>query len=123
VEFSKYAGHDLYHLEHYSNLVEYKDRNGTATPRKKNPVITKNLHYKVNFKNWGLKSYNFDLVGISHKPKVHSQISTILMFPFLLMGLLLLLFDISGNVLDVSFKRYINRLRILVGKIRRKLSI
>ena len=57
IEFSKHIGR-FYHLEHYSNLVEYKDRNGTATPRKKNPVITENLNYKTNDMDWGLFGYN-----------------------------------------------------------------
>ena len=48
VEFSNYVGHDLYHLEHYSNLVEYKDRNGAATPRKKNKPKFEGLKYTEN---------------------------------------------------------------------------
>ena len=56
VEFSKYVGHDLYHLEHYSNLVEYKDRNGAATPRKKNVPKFEGLNYCENNNEWGLYS-------------------------------------------------------------------
>ena len=57
VEFSNYVGHDLYHLEHYSNLVEYKDRNGAATPRKKNTPKLEGLNYTENSLSWGLENY------------------------------------------------------------------
>ena len=121
VEFSKYVGHDLFHLEHYSNLVEYKDRNGTATPRKKNPVITRNLDYRVNSENWGLKKYNLELVGSSSYTTTYSPVSLVLSFPLFLMGLWLLLFDISGHILICMVNRYLSPLRVLVGKVRRKL--
>ena len=122
VEFSKYVGHDLYHLEHYSNLVEYKDRNGTATPRKINPVITENLSYMVNSESWGLKNYNMKLTFKTSKNKTDSPVSAIQSFPIFLIGLWLLLFDISGNILSSLLNKYISPLRILVGKVRQKLS-
>ena len=68
VEFSKYVGHDLYHLEHYSNLVEYKDRNGAATPRKKNIPKLEGLNYTENSLSWGLENYNISI-------QEHSRIS------------------------------------------------
>ena len=61
VEFSNYVGHDLYHLEHYSNLVEYKDRNGAATPRKKNEPKYENLNYRENSASWGLNDHPLSL--------------------------------------------------------------
>ena len=62
VEFSKYVGHDFYHLEHYSNLTEYKDRNGgTATVRKKNEPRFDGLKYCENDENWGLNLPNLNL--------------------------------------------------------------
>lgn len=122
VEFSKFVGHQFYHLEHYSNLVEYKDRNGTATPRKKNPVITENLSYMVNSESWGLKNYNMELTFKTSKNKTDSPVSTILSFPIFLIGLWLLLYDFSGNILSSLLNKYISPLRILVGKVRQKLS-
>ena len=48
VEFSKFVGHDFYHLEHYPSLTDYRNRNGPATPRKKNEPVFENLNYKEN---------------------------------------------------------------------------
>ena len=62
VEFSKYVGHHFYHLEHYPSLTAYKDRNGPATPRKKNEPVFENLSYSVNDEDWGLWSSNEVLI-------------------------------------------------------------
>ena len=66
VEFSKYVGYNFYHLEHYSNLIEYKDRNGPATPRKKNEPKFEDLNYCENSLSWGLKNYNILLQPYSN---------------------------------------------------------
>ena len=58
IDFKDIVGNHLYHLEHYSNLIDYKDRNGPATPRKKNPPVFKNLKYSENDENWGLSDFN-----------------------------------------------------------------
>ena len=58
VEFSKFVGHHFYHLEHYPSLTAYKDRNGPATPRKKNEPVFDNLNYSENDENWGMKNFN-----------------------------------------------------------------
>ena len=65
VEFSKHIGHYFYHLEHYPSMTAYKDRNGPATPRKKNEPVFEGLNYTVNDKNWGLKNYELKLLSYS----------------------------------------------------------
>ena len=120
VEFSKYVGHDFYHLEHYSNLVEYKDRNGTATPRKKNPVITENLNYKTNEPNWGL--FDHDLHAHPYEPKGAYKISGVSLLPGLklLWGCGLLAFDFLTAFISDSKNLLWSSFRIFTGKIRQK---
>ncbi|MBT5717041.1 MAG: hypothetical protein HOI70_09020, partial [Opitutae bacterium] len=120
VEFSKYVGHDFYHLEHYSNLTEYKDRNGIATPRKKNPVITENLNYQTNERDWGLidspigcKSY----ATSSQKSHSHPSIcSTVRM----IWGCCLTLYDALCSKLADLQNRYLSPLRVRLGELRKK---
>jgi hypothetical protein len=57
IDFKDHVGNHLYHLEHYSNLIDYKDRNGPATPRKKNTPVFEELKYSENDENWGLFDY------------------------------------------------------------------
>jgi hypothetical protein len=120
VEFSKHVGHNFYHLEHYSNLVEYKDRNGIATPRKKNPVITENLNYKTNDPNWGL--FDHDLKAQPYDPMGDSKISGELLFPifYLLLGCWLLVFDFLTTFVSDSKNLLWSSFRIFTGKIRQK---
>jgi hypothetical protein len=120
VEFSKYVGHDFYHLEHYSNLVEYKDRNGTATPRKKNPVITENLNYKTNEPNWGL--FDHDLHAHPYEPKGDFKVSGVSLLPGLklLWGCGLLAFDFLTAFISGSKNLLWSSFRIFTGKIRQK---
>ena len=120
VEFSKYVGHDFYHLEHYSNLVEYKDRNGTATPRKKNPVITDNLYYKTNEPNWGLSDH--DLRALPYESKADSKVSGLSILPRLklLWGCGLLAFDFLTAFISDSKNLLWSSFRIFTGKIRQK---
>lgn len=61
VDFRKYVGNFFYHLEHYHNLTNYKNRNGLATPRKKNETIANSESYAANDENWGLKLYSLNL--------------------------------------------------------------
>tara|TARA_B100001094_G_scaffold329325_1_gene391800 strand:- start:75 stop:1130 length:1056 start_codon:yes stop_codon:yes gene_type:complete len=58
IDFKDLVGNHLYHLEHYSNLIDYKDRNGPATPRKKNSPVFDKLKYSENDENWGLFDFN-----------------------------------------------------------------
>jgi hypothetical protein len=120
VEFSKFVGYNFYHLEHYSNLVEYKDRNGTATPRKKNPVITENLNYKTNEPNWGL--FDHDLHAHPYEPKGDYKISGVSLLPGLklLWGCGLLAFDFLTAFISDSKNLLWSSFRIFTGKIRQK---
>ena len=58
IEFSNFVGHHFYHLEHYPSLTAYKDRNGPATPRKKNEPVFDNLTYSANDEGWGMYTFN-----------------------------------------------------------------
>ena len=121
VEFSKFVGYNFYHLEHYSNLVEYKDRNGTATPRKKNPVITENLNYKTNDPNWGLFDHDINKPK-PYEQKDDSKISEAFLLPGLklLWGCWLLAFDFLSAFVAESKNLLWSSLRIFAGKIRQK---
>jgi len=121
VEFGKFVGYNFYHLEHYSNLVEYKDRNGTATPRKKNPVITENLNYKTNDPNWGLFDHDINKPK-PYEQKDDSKISEAFLLPGLklLWGCWLLAFDFLSAFVAESKNLLWSSLRIFAGKIRQK---
>ena len=114
VEFSKFVGHDLYHLEHYSNLTEYKDRNGTATPRKKNEPKFDDLNYRENGENWGLSDY--DLTITKYKVSTSPMTKSFPLFHLarLLGGTLLLIKDKIWH----SLQGFIPRIRIFIGKIK-----
>jgi hypothetical protein len=120
VEFSKYVGHDFYHLEHYSNLVEYKDRNGTATTRKKNPIVTTNLRYIVNNPNWGLSGYDIISQKFSNKASGSTPSSMALSFIQMFTGSCFLLYDILVSILNKIKDRYFAPLRVFIGKICQK---
>jgi hypothetical protein len=114
VEFSKYVGHDFYHLEHYSNLTEYKDRNGVATPRKKNEPRFEGLKYCENEDSWGLEKFNLSLkVHNIDKTGIHKSQS-----PFGLMKLALgVFFLVQDKVIEFSC-RFFSRFRISFGKLK-----
>jgi len=67
IDFKDHVGNFFFHLEHYPNLTAYKDRNGPATPRKKNQVTTEKLEFAPNKKNWGLAEYELELVTYKSK--------------------------------------------------------
>ena len=90
VEFSKFVGHDFYHLEHYSNLIEYKDRNGAATPRKKNEPRFEGLNYSENEESWGLFKYDIKTNSYQSSTLSKSKLCHILGFSKLVIGVVLL---------------------------------
>jgi len=100
--------------------VEYKDRNGTATPRKKNPVVMDNLNYKTNESNWGL--FDHDLRAQPYEPKDESKVSgvSILSGLKLLWGCGLLAFDFLTAFISDSKNLLWSSFRIFIGKIRQK---
>ena len=113
VEFSKYAGYNFYHLEHYSNLVEYKDRNGAATPRKKNEPKFEGLNYCENSNDWGLHSSPVGLTEYQYSGFTKSFCSIPIDFVRLLIGILLLLKDKARE----SSSNIFPKLRIFLGRI------
>ena len=112
VEFSNFVGHDFYHLEHYSNMTEYKDRNGTATPRKKNTPKFEGLSYVENDKNWGLFDFDLPLRTNSAKAK-NFDFYGILKVPQLIMGIILLGIDKTSEIIVGTLPK----LRIWFGKL------
>lgn len=111
IEFSKYVGHHLYHLEHYSNLTEYKDRNGAATPRKKNKPKFKGLRYTVNSSSWGLDKLNLKLVD--YNPKSLRGGNFMIGFYKLFIGILLLLKDKS----EEESRKFHSTAKIFLGRL------
>ena len=113
VEFSKFVGYSLYHLEHYSNLTEYKDRNGTATPRKKNEPKFEGLNYCENSNEWGLHSSPIELSEYQYSGFSQSFCS----IPFdsvrLLIGISLLIKDKVREFCSIILPK----LRIFLGRI------
>ena len=73
IDFKDSVGNYLYHLEHYPSMTEYKDRNGPATPRKKNEPKIYGLKYQVNDKSWGVGQKNISLT--KYHSKQHKAIS------------------------------------------------
>ena len=122
IEFSKFVGHDFYHLEHYPSLTAYKDRNGPATPRQKNEPIFEGLSYKVNNEDWGLWQKegitidDYELVKINQWFAI--AFNKLFFVPRVLLGLLLRKIDqIKMHGIDfISYKFSI--LKSLLGKIK-----
>ena len=124
VEFSKFVGHDFYHLEHYPSLTAYKDRNGPATPRQKNEPIFEGLSYTVNNENWGLwqrKEISFDGYKLVKTNRWFLILFNKLFFvPRVIVGLLLRKIDqIKMHGLDY-ISRKLSSLKIFLGKIKSK---
>jgi len=113
VEFSKFVGHDFYHLEHYSNLTEYKDRNGTATPRKKNEPRFEDLNYTENEESWGLFKYDIKTTSYQSSTFSKSKFSYIFNFWKLIIGVVLLTKDFMSTNLSNLFAQT----RVILGKI------
>lgn len=98
VDFRDFVGNHLYHLEHYHNLTDYENRNGPATPRKKNKVVEEGLSYKVNDQNWGLNCKDnvkyecYDKINVTnYKNPIDLSLLSLLKFPFELICLKVLL--------------------------------
>ena len=101
----------MYHLEHYSNLVEYKDRNGAATPRKKNTPKLEGLKYTENSQSWGLTNYDLSLKPYAGNSfaKTHNYLSSIK----IVIGIFLLIKDRALELLlskAPSVKIFLGRL-------------
>jgi hypothetical protein len=113
VEFSKFVGYGFYHLEHYSNLIEYKDRNGAATPRKKNEPKFEGLNYCENNINWGLHLSPIELSGYQYSGLSKMFCSIPFDFVRLLIGISLLIKDKVMEFCSNIFPK----LKIFLGQI------
>jgi len=113
VEFSKFVGHDFYHLEHYSNLTEYKDRNGAATPRKRNEPKFEGLNYCENSNDWGLHASPIEITEYRFSKFSRSFCSTPFDFVRLLIGIALLIKDKVREVCSNIYPKF----RIFLGRI------
>ena len=116
IEFSKFVGYNFFHLEHYSNLVEYKYRNGPASPRKKNPIRKENLSYSVNDNNWGL--FNYTLQSRSYD-FIHNlpKSSFLLCAPKIISAIVLISNDFISSKISHLFANFISFLRIQLGRL------
>jgi len=110
VEFSNYVGYEFYHLEHYSNLIEYKDRNGAATTRKKNVPKLEGLNYQVNSDSWGLHLYSLPIETCHISNGSHENIG----FGLLKLGFGLLLLG-KDKMLEFVFN-LLPKAKILIGR-------
>lgn len=113
VEFSKYVGYNFHHLEHYSNLIEYKDRNGPATSRKKNEPKFEELNYCENNDDWGLHSTHIELSEYQYSRFSKSLWSFPLDFLKLFLGIILLVED----KLKDSYSNIFPKVKIFLGRL------
>ena len=126
VEFSKFVGHQFYHLEHYPSLTDYRNRNGPATPRKKNQPVFENLNYIENNDKWGLINdtsvtmVNYD--GCYKYKNILIRIFLKIMFlPRIVVGLVLRKFDLF----IINYQKYIHNFlsnsKIIAGRLKQKM--
>jgi hypothetical protein len=125
VDFKNYVGNHFYHLEHYNHLTDYRNRNGLATPRKKNETISCGDKYAVNGENWGLCNYNLTTkyYNYSLTENKNNNTSSIDFTKFRIF-LIQLYFMLKYDALLLEFPDLKNRFRskivILIGKIKNK---
>ena len=126
VEFSKFVGHDFYHLEHYPSLTDYRNRNGPATPRKKNEPVFENLNYKENNEDWGLETYRS--VNILSHNRVYINLNffvkvflEILFLPRIFIGLVYRKFDLFLIDYPKYFDSFRSNSKIVGGRIKQKI--
>ena len=115
INLGDHIGHHFFHLEHYSNLTEYKNRNGAATPRKKNKTVTKGLNYTVNSEKWGLGEHTISKSEFSNSQTFEIGKLSIVSITKLSLGIALVIKD---KVSELFFS-LVPELRILLGKIKR----
>jgi hypothetical protein len=115
INFGDHVGHHFFHLEHYSNLTEYKNRNGAATPRKKNEALTEGLTYIVNSNSWGLAKNDLTESAFSNSKASQVGSFSIISIVKLSIATLLVIKDKCSEFL-LSF---IPDLQVFLGKIKR----
>jgi len=127
IDFKDSVGNYLYHLEHYPSMTEYKDRNGPATPRKKNTPKIYGLNYQVNEEDWGVNKNNINLTNyISHNQgKMFINVSSL---PILFIIRMRFSFFMCKTIRTIDIiklrspyviQSIINSLKINIGKIKK----
>ena len=126
LDFKDHVGNFLYHLEHYSNLVEYKDRNGPATPRKKNNPVFVDLKYAENDENWGLADcnierypYDYSRFGQSKGTISYSIYEKISFLPRITVAIIKNIVDDITEDLKLFFRIIISNIKIKLGHLKR----
>jgi hypothetical protein len=124
IDFKDHVGNYLYHLEHYPSLTSYKDRNGAATPRKKNEVITQDLSYKTNNSEWGLYGYklklnSYKIPSVNNYTDPQFQKNNWLFYPIrmLKLGVLIIVDFLQVEGLEEA-NNTLSKFKIIFGKIR-----
>ena len=115
INFGDHVGHHFFHLEHYSNLTEYKNRNGAATPRKKNEAITEGLQYTVNHDVWGLAKHDLTESTFSSSKAFQKENFSIISIIKLYLAIVLVIKD---KISEVLFS-FVPDIRVFLGKIKR----
>jgi len=115
INLGDHIGHHFFHLEHYSNLTEYKNRNGAATPRKKNEAITEGLTYNVNCDAWGLAKYDLTESAFSRSKAFQKGNFSIFSIIKLFLAIVLVIKDKASEFMF----SFIPVLRVFLGKIKR----
>jgi len=115
INLGVYMGHHFFHLEHYSNLTEYKNRNGAATPRKKNKAKTEGLSYTVNTDTWGLAKHDLTERTFSSSKAFQKGNLFITSITKLFLAIVLVIKDKFSEFLF----SFIPALRVFLGKIKR----
>ena len=115
INLGDHVGHHFFHLEHYSNLTEYKNRNGAATPRKKNEAVTEGLNYTVNGETWGLNGHELSESMFFNSRNIQKSKLSITSMTKLLIAIALVIKDKCSE----SFFSFIPNLQIFLGKIKR----
>ena len=126
IDFKDHVGNHLYHLEHYSNLVDYKDRNGPATPRKKNIPVFEDLKYAENDENWGLVDYNIEKSPYDYSevvdlkfPMKYSLYDKLTFLPCITISIIKHIIDENIEAIQLFRRTISSKIKIKLGYIKR----
>lgn len=131
VDFKDLSGNFLYHLEHYPSLTAYNDRNGPATPRKKNNPKLYGLSYQANNENWGLHKENLKLNSYVlkedskyfNKNKLYTNKSSLTMWLSFFVCNITRKVDLLRLNLPGYTKNVFANLRVKIGKLKKLFSL
>lgn len=127
VDFKEYVGNHFFHLEHYHHMTDYQNRNGLATPRKKNETISDGKEYCTNDENWGLIQYSLKKIPYTQTsinnwkdPRDLSSLEKLTFIPFLIKLFFQIKID-NWMLNGPSLNDCISKLRIWLGWIKNKM--